>query len=102
VATIHSLAAAGRVERKRKLELQETDNKKASQSLHAHTTLSGLFSSRMFEARAIFQPCPGMSCDGAKHGQLTHAEGDMGLGRADFSRRPISVFHGAKSSIWTS
>ena len=34
--------------------------------------------------------------------QLTHAEGDMGLGRADFSRRPISVFHGAKSSIWTS
>ena len=67
MATIHSLAAAGRVERKRKLELQETDNKKASQSLHAHTTLSGLFSSRMFEARAIFQPCPGMSCDGAKH-----------------------------------
>ena len=102
MATIHSPAAAGRVERKHsKLELQETDNKKASQSLHAHTTLSGLFSSRMFGASAIFQPCPGMSCDGAKHGQLTHAEGDMRLGRTDFSRRPISVFHGAESSIWS-
>jgi hypothetical protein len=33
--------------------------------------LSWLFSSRMFGASVVFQPCPGMSCNSAMHGQ-TH------------------------------
>ena len=33
----------------------------------------------------MFQPCPGMSCNRAKHAQLTRAKGDMGLGRAMIS-----------------
>ena len=54
----------------------------------------------MFRASVMFKPCPGMSCNGANHGQLTRAKGNMGFGRAMMSQDvQLELFTARKAQI---